>query len=137
MLAIMTTTPEIRLEIGSWDEQPHREFEDGRKFTRAEVSLKGGNGIESAAFEGLMFYRPDGTSSYLTLMQITGSLDGRSGSFVLAGSGTYDGSTASGESHIVAGSGTDALSGISGRATSSSTHADYPFMPLTLTYDLD
>jgi hypothetical protein len=138
----MTTTLETKLQIGSWDESPYREFDDGRKFTRAEVALKGNgagsvdSGIESAAYEGLMFYGADGTSSYVTMMQITGTLDGRSGSFVLAGSGTYDGTTAAGESLIVPGSGTGGLAGISGSASSSSTHADYPFMPLTLHYDL-
>ncbi len=55
---------------------------------------------------------------------------------MLEGRGTYDGTTASGESRIVPGSGTGGLAGISGGATSSSTHADYPYMPLTLTYDL-
>jgi len=72
----------------------------------------------------------------VTMMQITGTLDGRSGSFVLAGAGTYDGTTATGESRIVPGSGTGGLAGISGSATSTSTHADYPFMPLTLRYEL-
>ena len=133
----MTTILDTKLQIGSWDENAYREFDDGRKFTRAEVSLKGdGAGIESAAYEGLMFYAADGTSSYVTMMQLTGALDGRSGSFVLAGAGTYDGTTATGESRIVPGSGTGGLAGISGSATSTSTHADYPFMPLTLRYEL-
>jgi Protein of unknown function (DUF3224) len=135
----MTITTDLKLEIGSWDENPYREFDDGRKFTRAEVVLKGGAdsaGIESAAYEGLMFYAADGTSSYVTMMLITGTLDGRSGSFVLAGTGTYDGTTATGESTVVPGSGTGGLTGISGSAGSTSTHADYPFMPLTLQYDL-
>ncbi|HEY7813882.1 MAG TPA: DUF3224 domain-containing protein [Nakamurella sp.] len=142
----MTTTLDTKLRIGSWDESPYREFDDGRKFTRAAVALKGDgadadadridSSIESAAYEGLMFYAADGTSSYVTMMQLTGTLDGRSGSFVLAGAGTYDGTTATGESRIVPGSGTGGLAGISGSASSSSTHADYPFMPLTLHYDL-
>jgi hypothetical protein len=136
----MTTTIDIKLKIGSWDEQPYRELADGRKFTRAEVGLKGGpesGGIESAAYEGLMYYAADGTSGFVTMMQVTGSLDGRTGSFVLTGDGSYDGTTASGRSRIVEGSGTGELQGISGTASSSSTHEDYPFMPLTLTYDLD
>lgn len=142
----MTTTLQTRLKIESWDEQPSRELEDGRKFTRAEVSLGGdepsGDGssgdssIRSATYEGLMYYAADGTSSYVTMMQVTGTLDGRSGSFVLTGSGTYDGTTAAGESSIVPGSGTGGLTRISGSASSSSTHADYPYMPLTISYDL-
>jgi len=134
----MTTTSErtlrTTLEIKSWDEKPYRELADGRKFTRAEVQLGSNDGIESAAFEALMFYRPDGTCSDVSLMQITATFDGKKGSFVLRGSGEYDGTTAAGEYQIVAGDGD--LAGISGTLTSASTHQDYPNMPITLTYQL-
>ena len=133
----MTKTLETKLTIESWDEQPSRELADGRKFTRAEVGLKGADGIGSASYEALMYYAADGTSTYVTMMHVTGTLDGRSGSFVLTGSGTYDGTTAAGGSSIVPGSGTGELTGISGSASSSSTHDDYPFMPLTISYELD
>jgi hypothetical protein len=128
---------ETKLKIESWDEKPYRELPDGSKFTRAEVVLGGSaEGFESGRFEALMFYRTDGTTSYVTLMQLTGNLDGRSGSFVLQGGGTFDGTTATGESRVVPGSATGDLAGLTGTATSSSTHADYPYMPWTLEYDL-
>ena len=138
----MTTTLRTKLKIESWDEQPYRELTGGRKFTRAEVGLgaveSGDDGaISSAHYEALMYYAPDGSSTYVTMMQIDATLDGKAGSFVLTGSGTYDGTTAAGESTIVPGSGTGELTGISGSAGSRSTHDDYPHMPLTLTYDLD
>lgn len=137
MLPAMTETLETKLKIASWDEKPYRELDDGRRFTRAEVVLEGtGDGIESATFEALMFYAADGTSSYVTLMQITGELGGRSGNFVLRGEGTFDGKTAVGTSSVVPGSGVGELAGIGGTASSSSTHEDYPYMPLTLTYDV-
>jgi hypothetical protein len=137
MFARMTEILETKLKIVSWDEKPYRELDDGRKFTRAEVALEGtGDGIESATFEALMFYQAAGTASYVTLMQITGQINGRSGAFVLRGEGTYDGKAAIGTSSVVPGSGTAELAGISGTMSSSSTHEDYPNMPLTLTYDL-
>lgn len=127
---------EAKLKIESWDEKPYRQLGDGGKLTRADIVLSGpGDGLTSASSEGLMFYRADGTSSYVTVMHITGTLDGRQGSFVLQGHGSYDGSTARGQSHVVAGSGTGELAGLSGTAESVSTHDDYPFMPLTLKYD--
>jgi Protein of unknown function (DUF3224) len=133
----MTTRIETKLKIESWDEKPYRELPDGRKFTQAEVVLGGSaEGIESGRFEALMFYRPDGTSSYVTLMQLTGTLDGRSGSFVLQGDGTFDGTTARVQARAVPGSATGELSSLAGTAVSVSTHADYPYMPLTLEYDL-
>jgi hypothetical protein len=126
-----------KLEIKSWDEQPYREFDDGRKFTKADVTLVGtGDGIEAGSFESIMFYRTDGTAQYVTMMQVTGSLDGKSGDFVLRGNGSFDGTSARGEMEIVPGSGSGGFAGITGTATSVSTHDDYPHMPLEITYSL-
>ena len=133
----MTKTLETKLEIKSWDEKPYREFDDGRKLTRAEVQLGGNDGIDSAAFEALMIYRADGTSSYVSVMELTATLDGHHGSFQLQGTGSYDGTTASGEYQVVDGTGTGGLSGLTGRLTSESTHADYPNMPVVLAYDVE
>ncbi|OLB64269.1 MAG: hypothetical protein AUI10_11800 [Actinobacteria bacterium 13_2_20CM_2_72_6] len=131
----MAKTLETRLEIRSWDEKPYRELADGRKFNRADVVLAG-DPLADCTFEALMFYRPDGTSTYVTFMYITGALDGRSGSFVLQGEGTYDGTTARSRYTVVEGSGTGELAGLRGTAESASTHEDYPHMPLTLNYDI-
>ena len=133
----MPKITEAKLRIESWDEKPYRELGEGGKFTRADVLLSGpGDGLTSATFEALMFYRADGTSAYVTVMHITGTLDGRHGSFVLEGQGTFDGTTACGQSRVVEGSGTSELAGLSGTAESVSTHEDYPFMPLALKYDI-
>jgi Protein of unknown function (DUF3224) len=132
----MTTTLDTKLEIKNWDEKPYREPDGGHKLTRAEVVLVGtGDGLESGTYAALMYYRSDGTSSYVTLLHLTATLDGRSGGVVLTGDGTYDGSAATGHFTIV--DGTGELEGIRGAAESVSTHADYPYMPLTLRYDLD
>jgi hypothetical protein len=127
---------EAKLRIESWDEKSYRELDDGGKFTRADVLLAGPHdGLTSATWEALMYYRADGTSTYVTLMHITGTVDGRSGSFVLQGHGTYDGTTAHAKSHVVKDSGTGELAGLNGTGESVSTHDDYPFMPFTLEYD--
>lgn len=130
----MTKEIATRFKILSWDEKPYREHEDGSKFTRAEVSLRDEDGPADATFEALMYYRPDGTSRYVTLMRVDGTVDGRTGTVVLSGEGTFDGTTATGDSVIVAGTGE--LAGATGTAHSSSTHDDYPYMPLTLRYEL-
>jgi hypothetical protein len=133
----MTTTLNTRLNIASWDEAPAHEYDDGSRVTRAAVTLdKGEDGLNGGTFESVMYYRADGTSTYVSVMQLDATLQGRSGSFVLTGEGTFDGTTASGTSQVVSGSGTGDLAGITGTCTSASTHADYPFMPLVLTYDL-
>jgi len=131
------TTIETKLQIKSWNEDPYREFDDGRKLTRAAVELGGNDGIDGVTFESLTYYRPDGTGSYVSLMQINATLDGRTGSFVLQGTGEYDGTTATSESSVIPGSGTGQLSGLSGTLTSVSTHDDYPNMPISLTYTIE
>jgi hypothetical protein len=134
----MTTHLETRLAIKSWDEKPYRELPDGQRFTRADIVQQvSEHGIEADVnAESLMFYAADGTSVYTGLMRVTGRLGDRSGSFVLTCHGTFDGTTARGDYEVVAGSGTGDLAGITGRATSASTHADYPNMPFTLDYEL-
>ena len=134
----MNKIMETRLKIESWDEKPYRELDDGSKFSRSEVTLSGSDGgLTSGTSESLLFYRADGTSSFVTLMHLTGAVDGRSGSFVLEGLGTYDGTTARVETRVVPDSGTGELAGLRGTGESVSTHADYPFMPLTLKYDIE
>ena len=133
----MAVTLTTKMRIASWDESPVEEFGDGSKLTRAQVRLSGGEaGLTSGSAGMLAYYRPDGTSSFVTVMRLTGVLDGRAGSFVLRGEGAFDGTTASGRMTVVAGSGTGGLAGLSGACESVSTHLDYPFMPLTLAYDL-
>lgn len=134
----MGTHIETKLQIKSWDEQPYLELEDGRKFTRASVVLSGSQDDfqADATWEALMYYASDGTSSYTGLMHVVGRLGDRSGSFVLQGDGTFDGTRASGQSRVVPGSGTGDLAGLSGTSASVSTHADYPYMPLTLDYEI-
>ena len=133
----MPTTLDTQLKIASWGEVPIVEFDDGSRLTRADVALSdGADGLESGTFHSVMYYRPDGTSSYTTVMHLEATLEGRSGSFVLLGEGTYDGATAEGRLVIVAGSATGGLIGLEGTARSDSTHGQYPFMPLELTYVL-
>lgn len=133
-------TFETKLTIMSWDEKPYRELPDGRKFNRAEVRLTGEGpgqdgqtGFTDACFEGLLHYRADGTSTYVMLFSITGAIDGRHGTLVLTGLGSFDGTTARSECQVIEATGE--LAGLTGTATSVSTHSDYPHMPLVLTYE--
>jgi hypothetical protein len=137
MFSGMSDTLTTKLRIDDWAESPIEEFDDGSKITRAQVRLQdGADGLEAGTFSMLAFYRPDGTSEYSTLLRLTARLDGREGTFVLRGDGRFDGTTARGSMSVVPQSGTGELAGISGTCSSESTHEDYPFMPLTLTYQL-
>ncbi len=126
-------TLETTLSIESWDEQAIEELPDGGSVKRADVVLgPGPDALGPGTMHSLLHYEADGTSAYVTLLTLKGGLDGRTGSLVLLGEGSYDGTTARGEMRIVGASGE--LTGVSGTATSESTHADYPDMPVSLTY---
>ena len=127
-------TESFRLDIKSWDEKPYHELADGRIIKAAEVVLA--DSSISGTWRALLYYGPDGTSTFIGIMPVTATLGARSGTFVLMGQGRYDGTTARTTMEIVPGSGTDGLAGITGFAEHNSTHADTPQWPLTLTYDL-
>jgi len=134
----MTTTTKTKLQIKSWDEKPYQELPDGRKLSRASVLLAGQDDAAriDATWESVLYYAADGTSTFTGLMYATGRLGGREGSFVIEGRGTYDGTTARITGTIVPGSGTGELANLTGTVAHESTHADYPYWPMTLNYDV-
>jgi Protein of unknown function (DUF3224) len=136
----MMTTLESRLHIDSWDEKPYRESEDGRKFSTAAVVLSAegevaGDVVTAATFESVLFYRADGTGQFVSVMQLDATLAGRSGSFALSGEGSFQDGAAHLTLSVIAGSGIGGLAGLTGSLESTSTHSDYPYMPVTLRYD--
>jgi len=104
----------------------------------AEVKAKGFGALKTnIAMEvdgRLMAYRPDATADYVGLQRITGTLAGRSGTFVLSTVGTFDGQEASGTWTVLAGSGTDELAGLTGTGTFSAPSGGEP--SVSLDYDL-
>jgi hypothetical protein len=84
--------------------------------------------------EWLMFYREDGTASFVGMQHVVGRIGSRSGSFVLETSGSYDGKTARASWSIVPGSGTNGLSGLHGSETYVAGHGSTA--EITLEYEL-
>jgi hypothetical protein len=105
-------------EIDSWEEKPALEIADGSKITRAEVvrsydgDLKG-----KGTLEWLMAYGEDGSATFVGLERVVGSINNKSGSFVLQHVGTFDGRTARAELLVVPGSGAAELEGLNGRGS--------------------
>jgi hypothetical protein len=111
----MTTHADGTFKVEDWQEQEYGTLGDGRSLARASVKHAISGDIEgTGSVEWLMCYRPDKTAEFVGLQQVDGRLGGRSGSFVLRTSGTFDGSEARGELAVVPGSGTGDLDGISG-----------------------
>ena len=101
--------------VASWNEDTYDEPDGGGKLTRATVGLTFSGAVEGdASVQWLMAYRADGTAHFVGLARLRGTVDGRSGTFVLENTGEFDGMVARGSWSIVAGSGTGALEGLSG-----------------------
>ena len=122
-------------EVKSWDEKPYDESAGGVKLSRASVTKSFHGVIEGEGkLEYLMVYRPDGSSSFVGLERVAGSVGGRSGSFVLEHSGSFEGGTAKVTWTVVPGSGTGDLHGLRGEGGFASAHAQQ--YPMTFDFDL-
>ncbi len=101
----------------SWKDRPSRKFEGGAKLTRTRITLKyegaiSGNGV----VEYLMCNIPGGVTHYVGFECITGTLDGRTGSFVVRHEGSFLGSPRS-TFTVVTDSGTGQFAGIVGKGS--------------------
>jgi hypothetical protein len=134
--ANMSTHATATFEIKSWDEKPYNEIEGLPKLTRASVTKSFKGDIEGeGTLEYLMMYRADGSASFIGLERVVGRLGGRSGSFVLQHSGTFEGGVAKATYFVVLGSGTGDLRGLRGEGSFASAHAQQ--YPMTLDYDFE
>lgn len=108
--------------IKSWDEKPYDEIE-GSKLARTTATKAYQGDIEGEGkVEYLMMYRADKSASFIGLERVTGSVGGRSGSFVLKHSGTFEEGVAKVTLSVVPGSGTGQLRGIKGEGGFSVGH---------------
>lgn len=122
--------------IKSWDEKPYGEGPDLPKLTRASVAKTFTGELDGESHvEYLMMYRSDGSATFVGMERIVGRLGGKSGTFVLERTGTFEGGQANESYSVVAGSATGELRGLRGNGTSSVGHGnEHPFV---LSYELD
>ena len=121
----------------TWDGKPWNEV-PGSKVTHSIVRQTFSGGIEGEAIcQQLVAYSSDSYASFVGLHQVTGSVDGRSGSFVLQSSGIYTDNTARVTWFVVPGSGTGDLAGLSGQGSYTAGQEDYPNVPYTLEYEFE
>ncbi len=131
----MTTHTKSLFQVTAWDESPYDQAEGAPKLTRATVTKTFSGAIEgSSSVEYLMTHRADDTASFVGQERITGSLDGRAGSFVLEHIGTFQEGAAKATCAVVPGSGTGELESLrsSGRFDAASREVRFRF-----DYDFD
>jgi hypothetical protein len=129
----MTTHATGSFEGKGWEESAYDEGEGKPKLTHAGVTNAYKGDIEGeGVLEYLMVYLADGSVPFIGLERISGRLGGRTGSFVLQHSGTWENGTARATWAVVQGSGTGELSGLRG---SGGYEAAHDASSLTLDYD--
>ena len=132
----MKKSANARFSIKSWDEKPYGEGQDLPKLTRAAVTKTFiGDIAGEGEVEYLMMYRSDGSATFVGLERVVGHVAGKTGSFVLQRTGTFENGVATESYFVIPGSGTGELRGVRGEGTSAVGHGtEYP---LTLNYELD
>jgi hypothetical protein len=117
------TRAEGSFHVTGWNEETYGELDGGGKLTRASVEQTFTGAIEGeGSVVWLMFYRADGTAHFVGLQRVSGTVGGRTGSFVLETDGEFDGTEAKGEWSVIAGSGTGGLRSISGSGGFTAPH---------------
>jgi hypothetical protein len=127
--------------VKKWEENMYEQISPERKMTKASVEYGFSGAIDGkGSVEYLMFYshfdpkdQHNSSASYVGLIRFDGKLAGRSGSFVMKDTGTFEGGTANATLQIAEGSGTGALRGITGTGA---YRADREGSRLELDYDL-
>jgi len=129
----MRHTANARFTIKSWDEKPYSEGADQPKLTRAVVTRTfTGDITGEGRVEYLMMYRADGSATFVGHERIVGQIAGKTGSFVLQRTGSFENGVAKESYSVIPGSGTGELSGLRGDGTTALGHeTEYAF---TLNY---
>ena len=111
----MKTTAHSTFSVEGWDEQSFTEGETALKLTRANVAKTFHGDVEgTGTLWYLMFYGPEEQTRVVGLERVTGTLGGKSGSFVLEHDGSDNGSEARTKLTILPQSGTGELAGLRG-----------------------
>jgi hypothetical protein len=133
----MTSQPNAFFALKAWDEKPYNELPGELKMTRSSVAYAYHGDIEGdSTLDYLMVYRPDESGSFVGLERIIGRVAGRTGSFVLQHTGTFDKTNVHGTFFVVPNSGTGELANLRGEGEMHlSGHAER--YPMVFKFDLD
>ncbi len=110
-------------EIAAWDEKTFVELGPGAKLTEAKVTQRFTGGLTGdGSVVWVMCYVSEKSARFVGMQYVAGTLDGRTGAFVMETTGDFDGTTAKGRWSIVPGSGTGGLAGIAGEGGFEAPH---------------
>ena len=106
-------------DVTGWDQTPAAESDGGPNHARAVVSKVFKGDLEAESTADLLMYQADTAglaagAGYVASERVEGSLNGRSGTFVMQHWGLSHAESQRTGGHIVPGSGTGELGGLSG-----------------------
>lgn len=111
----MNSQPNVTFSLKAWDEKPYNELPGELKMTRSSVAYTYQGDIEGeSTLDYLMVYRPDESGSFVGLERVIGRVRGRSGSFVIQHTGTFNKSDVNSSFFVVPHSGTGELTNLRG-----------------------
>jgi Protein of unknown function (DUF3224) len=129
----MPQTITATFEITGWDETRYDEPAEGPPLARATVRKRFSGPLEGTSTGELLTAQGDEGAGYLASERVAGTLEGRTGTFVLQHGGIGDEAGQHAFGHIVPGSGTGELRGLRGEAVFAHDDAG---ARVTLTYTL-
>lgn len=111
----MESNTEGVFQITSWDETSYIEADDDSKQSHAKITQAYTGAIEgSSELQYLMSYQAAGSAIFVGFETVVGSVDGKSGSFVLQHNGKFESGVASSNFSVVPNSGKGGLVNIQG-----------------------
>src|SRR3990167_2708531 len=125
------TTLEGLFQITGWNEEPYSEGDEGVKQSYAKVSQSYTGAVEgTSSVHYLMSYQSAGSALFTGFETLTANIEGKNGTVVLQHNGAFEQGVASSSFVIVAGSGKEQLTGLTGVGSFRSTEngqAKYQF----------
>ena len=104
-----------RIDVKTYEPQPYEEVADGPNLVEIHVTETFSGAIQGeGVVRFLQAVRTDESASFVGIERVTGSIDGRQGSFLLQDAGTLEGQTVNGDWFVIPGSGTGELTGLRG-----------------------
>ena len=130
----MSTKGQVIATVASWDENAYDEGEGLPKLSKATIKYTYEGDITGESTASLFMVYVGEEAEYVGLERVSGTLDGRKGTFVTSGVGAFKGGVASSTWKVVEGSGTGELAGLRGSGTFEAPMGNKA--TLTFEYDL-
>jgi hypothetical protein len=103
--------------VANWDEKPYDEAPNTAKTAEAQITYTYEGGLTGEGRARLLLAYAGQEAEFVGLERMTATLDGRTGTFVTSQTGAFRDGVARWTFQIVPGTGTGALTGLSGSGT--------------------